>query len=186
MPPNPNQPTNTNPSFSPNPNPSFTPAPTVPPVAPTLDSSPLSPTATQPKHNLLFLIIGAALAAILITVGVVYQTNYHATDDSGRTAAIIQAEIDQLNSEIATTSEKTNQIFRKDGFSEEFFNASSAQTELDLEKTALEATYTELVDADSEANIFRTGAIYFFIAAAVILIIAISIFLIRRSRASRI
>lgn len=168
-----------------NPTPIQTPTP-VGPTPPTMDNSffQVQPVQTPfaVKHATMILIIGSIISLLIAAVGIIYQVTYQATDNSGQNVAALQSQIDQLDSQIADLSAKDQEIFATSGFSESFYQSSTARTELELKKTDLQSTLDNLHAINASANIFNTGAIYFFLAALFCGIVTITIFLALRHR----
>jgi len=134
------------------------------------------------KHSLAILLTGIVVGGGLFAAGILRQVLYQATDVDGRSAEAIQQEIANLDAEITAAATDSGQIFEDTGFSSNFYQSSQSQTNLELEKADLERNLEELTTANSTTNIFNTGAIYFFFAALICLLVTVTIFLVSRRR----
>ncbi|MDO4508019.1 MAG: hypothetical protein Q4B65_01380 [Candidatus Saccharibacteria bacterium] len=148
----------------------------------TIYSAPLPEAATpvlepesKPKKWWI-LVTGILITAALCVAGIFFQFNYHGRDASGKTADDLQKEIVALEEELSALSRAEDEIFSSTGFSEEFFESSDERSELELEKAELEIARDNLLESDRNSDIFKTGAAYFFISAAIILLATIIAF----------
>lgn len=131
-------------------------------------------TAVRPRKWSL-LIVGGGLAVALIVVGVILQVSYQAKDETGRTVSELEREIAALDEQTAAMAKNEAAVFGQEGFSSSFYETAGERTDVELAKDELVAARDEIL-AQGGNNIFRTGAGWCFIAAIVVLIIAITVF----------
>lgn len=144
-------------------------------------AAPAQPQATsaQTTHHssrILILIASLVIAIALVAVGFIFRFS-PITGARDRTIEDIAAEIATLDPQIAELSAAESATFATTGFSEAYFAAADATAELKAERADLEAELENLSAIDASRTIFTTGAIWFLLAAAIVLIVGITVFL---------
>lgn len=139
-------------------------------------------TSFAKKHSYAILATGIVVSLLLVTAGVLKQVWYQAIDEHGRDEASIQQEIDAVDEELAKLEKASDDAFESSGFSGSFYQASQSQANLMLDKTDLEYSLAAVSEKNSSANLFNTGAIYFFLAGLVCGLVTITVFLAARRR----
>lgn len=124
------------------------------------------------------LAVGGAIAAILVVVGVVLQMNYQGRNEEGVTVGEMEAKMGSLEEEAAGLAEVESLTFNEEGFSEDFYTRANERAEVELEKEELENAIEDQHKVDAEANVVQTGAIFCFIIAAIVVVMAMTIFLV--------
>ena len=139
---------------------------------------PEQPTAeSHHPRRPLFLIISCVLSLILVAIGIFMHITYKAHDESGKTIADLEAEIVALQPEIDALEKAESDAFSSTGFSNEYFTAANETSELKSEKDVLVDTIEELNNAEATKSVITTGALWFFIGAAIILVLGITVYL---------
>lgn len=98
---------------------------------------------------LIVLVLGLLIGGSLIATGIIKSSHVETTSSSARSKDTIQAEIDSLNSELATLKAKKNQEFTSNGFSEEYYRLDN---EIKTKQSKVIDLETEIWKADSGFN----------------------------------
>ena len=98
---------------------------------------------------LIVLVLGLLIGGSLIATGIIKSSHVETTSSTARSKETIQAEIDSLNSELATLKAKKNQEFTSNGFSEEYYRLDN---EIKTKQSKVTDLETEIWKADSGFN----------------------------------
>ena len=101
---------------------------------------------------LIVLVLGLLIGGSLIATGIIKSSHVETTSSSARSKDTIQAEIDSLNSELATLKAKEDQEFQSNGFSEEYYRLDN---EIETKQSKVSDLETEIWKADSGFNSTR-------------------------------
>jgi len=134
------------------------------------------------KHAKAILIVGIVAGIGLAAAGTLCRVLYQAKSDDGQTVAVLQEQLDDLEKQIQTSTASNDEVFKNTGFSSSFYQSSQGKTNLELEKVDLEAKIDTLTAENASANIFNTGAIYFWLGALVCWFVAVTLFLASKRR----
>lgn len=120
------------------------------------------------------LLIGIILGGSLIAVGIVKSSKVETPKVSEKDAANIQAEIDEINDELASLQAQQNKEFDKNGFSEEFYKLENEIKNKTQKVTNLKSKITN--DAfgfkDTEAKIKKSKSIPFYMFGGFIIVVS--------------
>lgn len=142
----------------------------------------VAPTSPIRKYAAVFLAIGLSLSVVLFGIGVFVRLTYQAKDAHGRTVEDLRQEISELDTEVESLKAKDYTIFENSGFSTAFYTSSSQRTEAELERTDLQRMLDEALATNASRNIFNTGAVCYFLAGMIVLLVSISLFSVGRRK----
>lgn len=111
------------------------------------------------KIALIILIVGVLIGGSLIATGIIKSINFVGSDSNGRTAEVIQVEIDALNDELALLKAQKSEEFGNNGLSEDYYrlqneisNKNSEISDLESELWKIESGYNATKDRISKAK----------------------------------
>ena len=135
------------------------------------------PEKNQRQHHIVILFISGALALTLAVIGTIIYVEYQPQSTSNTTVDELKSEIATLDPQIEKLSKVESEVFTNTGFSSEYFEAADKTAKLKAMKTERENLIEELSSQKSQSSILASGAIWLFIAAFIVIIAGIAVFL---------
>lgn len=134
----------------------------------------IPPRSGVPHFKLIFAV---QCVAFIISLGVGIFLQFISPEME---AARLSQEATTLDEQITKATKDTDESFSKSGFDESFYQSATEQANLSEQKSSL-LTESETV---TNKSVIETGAIYCFVAAFLILISAIILAIVNKSRSS--